>query len=181
MQSAVKSATLVGALLWAAANTVVQAAPATPFGVINGQQVLIGEVADGSFLDFYNFQVGSNNGVIFSINSFGSNSAGIGATTISVYEGYFSENDAVLPTSLITRTGTSNPSPTPDAHLTTASLGPLSTSGFYTLTVGGTSGGEAVYAGFITLAPVPEPETYAMLLAGMGIMGFMAQRRRKHR
>ncbi|MDP3539204.1 MAG: PEP-CTERM sorting domain-containing protein [Azonexus sp.] len=30
----------------------------------------------------------------------------------------------------------------------------------------------------ITLAPVPEPETYAMLMAGLGLMGFIARRRR---
>jgi hypothetical protein len=27
--------------------------------------------------------------------------------------------------------------------------------------------------------PVPEPETYALFLAGLGAMGFMARRRRK--
>lgn len=29
-----------------------------------------------------------------------------------------------------------------------------------------------------TLSPVPEPESYAMLLAGLGLMGFMAHRRK---
>ncbi len=33
--------------------------------------------------------------------------------------------------------------------------------------------------GIATLAPVPEPETYAMILAGLGLVGFMANRRRK--
>jgi hypothetical protein len=28
-------------------------------------------------------------------------------------------------------------------------------------------------------APVPEPETYAMLLAGLGALGFVGRRRRK--
>jgi hypothetical protein len=28
-------------------------------------------------------------------------------------------------------------------------------------------------------APIPEPETYAMLLAGLGLMGFVARRRRR--
>jgi len=31
----------------------------------------------------------------------------------------------------------------------------------------------------ISVAPVPEPETYAMLIAGLGLMGLMAHRRRK--
>jgi hypothetical protein len=30
-----------------------------------------------------------------------------------------------------------------------------------------------------TLAPIPEPETYAMLLAGLALFGFIAHRRRK--
>jgi hypothetical protein len=30
----------------------------------------------------------------------------------------------------------------------------------------------------VNVAPIPEPETYAMLLAGLGLMGFMARRRR---
>ena len=30
---------------------------------------------------------------------------------------------------------------------------------------------------YITAAPVPEPETYAMLLAGLGLLGFAARRR----
>jgi hypothetical protein len=29
-----------------------------------------------------------------------------------------------------------------------------------------------------SLAPVPEPETYAMLLAGLGLLGFTARRRK---
>ncbi len=33
-------------------------------------------------------------------------------------------------------------------------------------------------AGTLMLAPVPEPETYALLLAGLGIVGAAARRRR---
>jgi len=28
-------------------------------------------------------------------------------------------------------------------------------------------------------APIPEPETYAMMLAGLGLMGFVARRRKQ--
>jgi hypothetical protein len=28
------------------------------------------------------------------------------------------------------------------------------------------------------MAPIPEPETYALMLAGLGVVGFMARRRK---
>jgi hypothetical protein len=38
--------------------------------------------------------------------------------------------------------------------------------------------GERTVATHWTLSPVPEPETYAMLLAGLGVMGAVARRRK---
>jgi len=40
------------------------------------------------------------------------------------------------------------------------------------------SGGEI--RGFLALQPIPEPETYALMLAGLGLVGWSAARRRKH-
>ncbi|HPH06944.1 MAG TPA: FxDxF family PEP-CTERM protein [Methylotenera sp.] len=42
--------------------------------------------------------------------------------------------------------------------------------------------GQAVVGGFISgyVAAVPEPDTYAMMLAGLGLMGFVARRRREN-
>lgn len=35
------------------------------------------------------------------------------------------------------------------------------------------------YSGNLAIAPVPEPETYGMLLAGLGLLGVIARRKRK--
>ncbi len=48
-------------------------------------------------------------------------------------------------------------------------------SGGYTLTVLAS----ATHQDQMMATPVPEPETYMMLLAGLGLMGFVARRRRQ--
>ncbi len=55
-------------------------------------------------------------------------------------------------------------------------------SGVNTLVLSGTSGANATYSGLVnfTVAPVPEPTTWAMMIAGIGIVGF-AMRRRANR
>lgn len=40
--------------------------------------------------------------------------------------------------------------------------------------------GAGVFSGELVMAPVPEPETYALMLAGLGAVGFVAYRRRQH-
>lgn len=49
------------------------------------------------------------------------------------------------------------------------------------LSIVGTKSNSSVgnYTGSVTIAAVPEPETYAMLLAGLGLMGGIARRRKQ--
>lgn len=56
-------------------------------------------------------------------------------------------------------------------------LGDSLTGNYFLKVVGKTVGG--TYNGNISLSPVPEPESYAMMLAGLGLMGFVARRRSK--
>ena len=52
--------------------------------------------------------------------------------------------------------------------------------GNYYLQVSGTlvSDTGASFGGAVMLAPVPEPETYGMMLGGLGLLGFLAHRRK---
>ncbi len=56
---------------------------------------------------------------------------------------------------------------------------PLQLSGPLTLVVVGTSGENASYSGTLNVAVVPEPDTIALMLAGMGVVGVIARRRQK--
>jgi hypothetical protein len=66
-----------------------------------------------------------------------------------------------------------------DGSNTTVRLGVLS-AGQYHLDMYGTLGANiGQYAVTLAAAPVPEPSTYALLLAGLGVVGFVARRRRQ--
>lgn len=57
----------------------------------------------------------------------------------------------------------------------------LPTAGSYHVDITGNATGAAggLYGITLSAAPVPEPETYAMLLAGLGVMGAIARRRKQ--
>lgn len=56
---------------------------------------------------------------------------------------------------------------------------PLWLSGPLTLVVAGTSGSNASYSGTINMTVVPEPDTIALLVGGLGLVGLVARRRQK--
>jgi hypothetical protein len=60
------------------------------------------------------------------------------------------------------------------------SLAPVAlTSGItYEIHTLGSATGRAAFAGELQITPVPEPETYALMLAGLAAIGFVASRRR---
>ena len=71
-----------------------------------------------------------------------------------------------------------NPGPTAPITTLITYTGPSGNFPFE-LVYGECCGGPAVLQVDLPLNPIPEPETYAMLLAGLGILGFMARRRKE--
>lgn len=56
----------------------------------------------------------------------------------------------------------------------------LAAGSYYVLISGSALGnGAAKYTADLALAPVPEPETYAMMLGGLGLLAFTARRRKQ--
>ena len=56
----------------------------------------------------------------------------------------------------------------------------LSPGNYYLQFTGTAYGVGGQYSAAINAVPVPEPETYSMMLAGLGAVGFLARRRRKN-
>lgn len=124
----------------------------------------------GSFFDTYTFTLSGNYNVTSGVKTtFGSL---IGAT----YSLYSYGTDGLIGTSDDVGIGAWTFGATNATH--TVTLG----SGKYFYAVSGGHFGAAAYSvsSAVVAAPVPEPETYALLGAGLGIIGFVASRRRRN-
>ena len=147
----------------------------------------IATVGAGSFSDVWKFSISE---ILYSVGAVDTLSLTLGRKTydissleVKLYQGAYSASyDFVHTAALATLTTTKITDPvTLVAHLEAQGQGQYPAVGDYFYTVkgvaDGNSGGKYQIGVFTT--PVPEPETYAMLLAGLGLMGTIARRRSK--
>lgn len=134
-----------------------------------------GLVANGAFADTFTFTLPANSGSGYSVANFGLLEP-LGFKTAFSSLSLWSDADGIA------WNGNESLLATSVAAGGKASLSYGATgAGHYLLSVVGAGVGAqgGAYSGSISVAaPVPEPETYAMMLAGLGALGFLASRRR---
>lgn len=127
----------------------------------------------GAFTDVWTFNLGTASAVAASITNVEVSFASLTVGGITGFSAWLNGVLLVGPTSSVTAGGVT-------VKTQVVAGGTVLPAGFYELKVSGTgiTGSSASYGGNIVATPVPEPETYAMLLAGLGVVGFVARRRK---
>jgi PEP-CTERM motif len=152
----------LGAVALAAASLSAQAVGPGSLGAIDNMPIAISNIVPmGIFQDVYSFTLvnpGDLSGSVTAINFTPYNILGL---TVTLQDSSF----AVIGTDA-----------TPGTGFSFSNLA----SGTYALNVLGFATGPAggFYSGGMIATTVPEPETYALMLAGLGAIGFIAARRK---
>ncbi|MBL8277252.1 MAG: PEP-CTERM sorting domain-containing protein [Pelomonas sp.] len=143
-------------------------AASTDWGQHDLLESALGLSAGGVIFDTFSFSLGAQSSVASSVSSLGA----IGAGTYSLFS---VGGDGLVGTSDDQGFGAWTFAGAPTVH--TVSLA----AGNYYYSVFGVANGAAAYSinSAASAAPVPEPETYALLAAGLGMVGFIASRRRR--
>lgn len=157
------------------------AVAATDIGAVSSLSVFGATPTLGAFDDLYNFTVSPNSGAVVSATTFTFGVGGTTMNTLALYAGTFANvldlaGQVALPTTVVLSQSAGSMFTAFTMMVDHAAL----TAPSYTLRVAGTSSVLALpYTGFVSLAPpVPEPETYALVLAGLGMMGVIIRRRK---
>lgn len=176
LASIARTTALAAALSLFAAGPALAASYTVPNTLNPTPQTGSATVGTGSFSDWLNFTVGASYPVVggavydipvsFTFNSIVTTLYNINNLTVALYNGTDGAGG------VHTAAGASG-----DYQPFSALLSP----GTYALKIDGTGAGPAggMYGWAAVAQPVPEPETWAMLLAGLGAVGFMTRRRKQ--
>jgi len=143
-----------------------------------GVPVPFAGVANGPFTDIFTFTLPANGGSGYSVTDFTLlplmfNTALVNFSLVSNADGIVGSADDQVVKSTTAVNG---------ADTLSLTYGASPGGNYYLSVMGITSGSSGgIYNGAISVAapaPVPEPETWAMMIAGLGAVGFLARRRK---
>ena len=155
-----KIKSLVAASVFAIASVGSFAAVGT-LGDLNAGEITFSTKHTGSFTDLWNFDL--------------SLPSEVGATVTNIH---FSSTRGVISSFEALLDGTAlNLTSLPGFSYLDSSA--ILSRGTHKLTVNGFANTASSYGVYMSAAPVPEPETYGMLLVGLGLMGAVVRRRNK--
>ncbi|MET3130090.1 hypothetical protein AAKU55_000331 [Oxalobacteraceae bacterium GrIS 1.11] len=132
-----------------------------------------------TFADKYFFELNGNFDASASLTSTYLNSIVVKDLLITGFS--LNKFDPLTKTTLLTMTGVNQTNTAAHAPDSWSLNGAGLSSGTYFLEVDGKviGNGGGTYGGDLTVSAVPEPETYGMLLAGLGCLAWMARRKAK--
>ncbi|HSH71881.1 MAG TPA: FxDxF family PEP-CTERM protein [Methylophilaceae bacterium] len=152
----------------AQAETIATTPDSNPSAFAEQYQFSSNPIALASFSDIINLEITPYRDLVATLS--GTSDTGIKFTSFNLYSGSSTGVNSLVATGDVF---------SPIAKLSFGYLTSDALAGGYFLKVMGTQSGISSYNGNITLtAAVPEPESYAMMLAGLGLMGVIARRRR---
>ena len=131
----------------------------------------------GNFSDIFTFSLPTNGGSGYAVSNFMALPAQYNTvlSTLSLVSNpdgiLFNLDDALVSSTVV-----------PGGNSLSMAVGAVASGNYYLNVTGlsnGTTGG--IYNGAISVSAIPEPETYALMLAGLGIIGFIGARRRDRR
>lgn len=152
----------------AQAETITTSLDSNPSAFAEQYQFSSNPIALTSFSDIVNLEITPYRDLVATLS--GTSDKGITFTSFNLYAGSSTGVNSLVATGNVL---------SPIAQLSFGYLTSESLGGNYFLKIVGTQSGISSYNGNITLTTaVPEPESYAMMLAGLSLMGVIARRRR---
>ena len=135
---------------------------------------------------FLNYSAGFTTGFSFFYTS-------LGTSAVTVYDGLDGTGNVLATMNLLSQYDSGCTPQYSFCNWTNAGMSFEGTALSVRFDLNGSTGNSQTYQGFDnvtfgsavalespSVAPVPEPETYALMLAGLGLVGFMARRRKAH-
>jgi hypothetical protein len=127
--------------------------------------------AAGAFVDHYTFTTDGSGYLTDSLLQ----QLGISITSFSIHDA--ASNALIGPAGYEVSASDSSVAQAGSGYWYFSNVGVTANTAYYLEVAGSRAAGDTTYGFTVNLTPVPEPETYALLLAGLGVVGWVRRRK----